>query len=201
MPKKNVQPTNNKLITTFFKSAVHELQRVKRACSTVLEIIKEKDEEIEKYSKEISKTKPKESPNESPNSESTLNEMLVTNIDDPYAEFAGIFNDNQLKALRAIENAVSKDSTFILAILRFLYEDELDKLSNLSLKGKTKNKLPDEKLNIIKQMFDIRLRIALNTENTADIKDRSSRLNKLLTAAIRNAAISNQKNNANQANK
>lgn len=42
------------------ESAAHELQRVKRACSTVLEIIKEKDEEIEKYSNEIDKTKPKE---------------------------------------------------------------------------------------------------------------------------------------------
>lgn len=160
------------------ETATLELEKIKKACAIATSICTEKDHEIENLKQRI--TKP------------TSNEFIgnARPVEQPKTDdFSfGHFTEQQLEAIRQIGDSFSNDSTFVSNILRFLYADDVDKLPNLSVTGRSnKGKICAEKLNIITKMFSLRLQKQLNEKS--EIDTRMSRLNKLLNSAITNAAI------------
>lgn len=94
---------------------------------------------------------------------------------------------NQINKLRSIPAGKSRDSTFILTLMRFLYPNP-DDLSNKSVTGRQRNnvkkpKLTPQKEKLIKSMLKERI-CAEKGCIDSDILQRLGRANKLMTDAI-----------------
>lgn len=106
-----------------------------------------------------------------------------------FLEFNGHFNNDQLRQLRSIPSGKSRDSSFVLTLMRFLYPNT-NVLSKKSATGKARNKMTKEKLtphkkNLISDMLKERV----SSENGLDdltILQRMDNVNKLIKNAIEN---------------
>lgn len=104
-----------------------------------------------------------------------------------YDEFGNFFDKDELKQLRSIPAGKSKDSTFILTCMRFLYRD-LSVLNNRSVTGRAfkkqkKTPLSPWKSTLIKKMLNQRL----ESENGLDevvILERMRNVVRLMKNAI-----------------
>lgn len=111
----------------------------------------------------------------------------LSNEDQLFKEFSSIFDQNQLKNLRSISSGKSKDSTFVMMAMRFLYPDPTV-LNNRSVTGKMRNKIKKtkmtpRKMEIITKMMSQRV----NSERGIDsmlVSQRIERIKKLVRDAI-----------------
>lgn len=86
-----------------------------------------------------------------------------------FATFEPVLGEGGIEKIRLISNEKSKDSTFILTIIRLLFNEET--LNNLTVSGrKETEKLPIEKMNVITMMFRERL------QNSEDFEQRFRKL-------------------------
>lgn len=104
-------------------------------------------------------------------------EVMLVN-DQNFSEF---FTESQLGEFQSIGNEISKDSTFVLTVVRKLYANDLLSVKKKSTNGRRNGKEPmtPEKLNVLKQLFKQRL-------TSFDSTEKDSRLGKL-TRHINNA--------------
>lgn len=101
-----------------------------------------------------------------------------------FSEFDGVFSKQQLKKLRSIPSGKKKDSTFVLACMRFLYPDT-NILKNRSVTGRTFKKEKKREMTPTKVKFITKiLNERLVSENGLDQFDRLERVNKLMKDAI-----------------
>lgn len=181
-------------------TAKSELSRILVGQSTVISICEEKDMQIECLESEIELI-PKNSEcandinpirNDTPmHHEPLSSQKQPTSNVQLFTRFVNDFTDDQLENIRKIGNATAEDSSFFLKILRSLYYADLSKLftvsaTGCSLKGQKKEKIQEEKMNILKGMFQERLENLRNATNQTEIDNRLSKLNKLLNTAITN---------------
>lgn len=104
-----------------------------------------------------------------------------------FNEFDGIFQKEQLNKLRSIPSGKSRDSTFVLTCMRFLYPYQND-LLNISVTGRKaknekKQKMSQENLEILKKMLKQRL-LSEDSLDALSISKRMKNLNKLIKDAI-----------------
>lgn len=100
-----------------------------------------------------------------------------------------VFTNEHLAKLRSIGGNKKEDSSFVLNSIRFLYKNEIEKISSLSLTGrsrgsKPKHKMSPEKQKIINDMFLERL-ASLKLHST-EFTDRSKQINTLMKNAFIN---------------
>lgn len=86
-----------------------------------------------------------------------------------HSKFGTIFTATELQRLRTFNVTKIHDSTFILNVVKFLYKDNLEKLSKVSLTGlstnEKKERISPAHYDIIKQLFRIRLEsLSLDTK-------------------------------------
>lgn len=108
--------------------------------------------------------------------------------------FRGIFTTNELDKLRQIEPTRTGDSSFILHAVRCLYKDDLKKLSQISLSGRSnkgqKEQIAYAQYNVIEKLFRKRLKaLRLSAE---EYIDREKQMNKHIKNAFNNLARSKQ---------
>lgn len=190
-------------------AAKSELNRIMVGHSMVISICEEKDMQIKCLKSEIELTSTVKNSDfsngftavqeDAPLTQESLAllEKPLTNVQ-LFSQFVNDFTNEQLESIRKIGNSSAEDSTFVLNVLRFLYYADLHQLFNVSAtgrssKGKTKEKIPEEKIIILKGMFSERLENLRKTSNQVEIDQRMKRLNKLLNAAITNAQKSIKK--------
>lgn len=126
-----------------------------------------------------------------------------------FDEFTGDFDEKQLNKLSSIPSGQSRDSTFVLTVMRYLYPDPWV-LSNKSVTGKTRNKVKKPKLTprketLIRVMLKKRICAEKGCSDSA-ILQRLDRVHKLMKDAIAKikpkdpteATISNNQNAVNQ---
>lgn len=103
-----------------------------------------------------------------------------------FSQFADIFSQEELSALRSIPSSSSKDSTFVLQTIRYLYKENLSVLSSRTSSSSRENKKPisPEKKNIIQQIFHERLNIL--KLDIIECNSRKNRLNELTATGINN---------------
>lgn len=104
-----------------------------------------------------------------------------------FEELKGEFNSQQLLKLRSISSGKSRDSTFVLQMMRFLYPDP-SALSFKSVTGKMCNKIKKEKLTprkvaLIKTMLHQRILSEKGIEEIL-VSQRLGRVDKLICDAI-----------------
>lgn len=169
------------------------IDQILKAQQFAADIIKEKDEKILRLRTQI------DSHNNQPSTSSqkaTVNiESATVNVAplNAYDNFSEWFSAEQLSMLRGIEKALSGDSTFILAVMRSLFEKNIDELKNITVAGQhrknsMKKKIDEMTLKVITDIFNERI----NGVDEAAKSNRKKRLNKLLNSAITNI------NNANK---
>lgn len=129
-----------------------------------------KDIEIEALTRQISKVK-----------------IDSQRSDTLFSEFSSIFQKLQLNELRSIPSGKSKDSTFVLACMRFLYPNKND-LKNISLTGKMvknerRQKMSQENIEIVTKMLNQRL-LSEELLDELSISKRMKNINKLIKDAI-----------------
>lgn len=88
-----------------------------------------------------------------------LNKQLeVNNVAVKFSTFEPILGAEGVNQLENISTNQSKDSTFILTSLRLLFIGESSLITNMSVTGRNnKEKMPPEKLEIIRLLFKARL--------------------------------------------
>lgn len=129
-----------------------------------------KDIEIEKLTRQISMT--------------SINAKPAT----LFSEFSGFFHTEQLNKLRSITSGKAKDSSFVLACMRFLYPNK-DDLLHISLTGKmaknqmNKKKMCPENVKIVTKMLQQRL-LSEESLDGLSISKRMKNVNKLIKDAI-----------------
>lgn len=103
-----------------------------------------------------------------------------------YNSYQHIFSTSELTTLRSVPFTSSKDSTFILQILRLLYKDDLHALNSRTASSKTpdKNPISPEKKDIINGLYNERL--SCLKLNAFDFDKRKSKLNELTMTGIHN---------------
>lgn len=101
-----------------------------------------------------------------------------------FDKFEGKINASTLKNLRSVPAGQPFDSTFILKLIRHLYENDHNVLLNRSAAGKNKEALTPTKKNIIQEIF--RERVVTEEEEEARIVLRTARVGMLICDAIRN---------------
>lgn len=101
-----------------------------------------------------------------------------------FNKFEGKINASTLKDLRSVPTGQTFDSTFILKLVRYLYENEHDVLLDRSVAGKNKPAITPTKKNIIKDV--LRERVTIEEEEEVRIELRTPRVGILISDAIRN---------------
>lgn len=71
-----------------------------------------------------------------------------------YVDFLG---DKTIESLRLLSETQEKDSAFILNAMRGLYRENLSVLKKLTYSGRAKEKMPQDKIDILKNLFIERL--------------------------------------------
>lgn len=101
-----------------------------------------------------------ESQLKSPETENTPDAQLNDHI------FPEFLTDSQLSELRLIGKDKSKDSTFVLSVVRQLYANNLSIVKNKSVCGRKNKKEPmtPEKSNVLKEIFNQRLKSCQSTD-------------------------------------
>lgn len=104
-----------------------------------------------------------------------------------FSEFSSIFQNEQLNKLRSIRSGKSKDSTFVLTCMRFLYPNKND-LMHISVTGKKaknekKQKMSQENIEIVKKMLKQRL-LSEESLDVLSVSERMKNINKLMKDAI-----------------
>lgn len=104
-----------------------------------------------------------------------------------FNEFSAFFQKEQLNKLRSIPSGKSRDSTFVLTCMRFLYPDK-NVLKNISVTGRKakcekKEKMSQENVDILKKMLKQRL-LSEESLDGFSISERMKNINKLIKDAI-----------------
>lgn len=163
---------NEKLVNDLKKSSVI----VKQACAINLS----KDVQIENLTQQLKNAK-LNLPSKNMHTEAIeMNPTL-------FNEFGNFFNSNELKQLRSVPSGKSRDSTFVLKCMRFLYTDLAvsanRSVTGRSFKGQKKQAMSPWKSTLIKKMLGQRL----DTEDELDgitILVRLNNVHKLMRHAI-----------------
>lgn len=103
-----------------------------------------------------------------------------------FSEFRNTFSEIQLKELRSVPSGISRDSTFVLKCMRFLYTDA-SVLLHISMTGKPfkqqkKEKMCEKNVDVIKKILN--QRIASEEIDLINVSIRMRRLSKLIRDAI-----------------
>lgn len=103
-----------------------------------------------------------------------------------FSEFKNTFSEIQLKELRSVPSGISRDSTFVLKCMRFLYTDP-SVLLHISMTGKPfkqqkKEKMCEKNVDVIKKILN--QRIASEEIDLINVSIRLGRLSKLIRDAI-----------------
>lgn len=174
------------------KCIEHEekLNEINQAVETLLKITRkpeEKEKTIDKSKLKVKKAKKFSKPLACSSKSSDAQIM--------FSAFGDVFLPDELLKLRTIGTDKKDDSSFILNVMRFLYRNDSEKLSSLSLTGRsrggTKKKLSSLKYNLVKNLFWERLS-SLNLYSD-EFSDRAKRMNKHIKSAILNTARSMEK--------
>lgn len=172
------------------EKCTHHEQAVKLCTS----IIDDKDIEIKRLKEILSMSTSESTPaNESVAVESVSTEPVAVSVTNEskvpnslrFSDFSNVFTSNQLAELRKIGLSAREDSSFVLAIMKFIYADRLTILKSKSVSGRAakidqpKEKITPEKENIIRKIF---------AERMLDINDdqRAKKLNKYIKDALGN---------------
>lgn len=116
----------------------------------------------------------------------SLNSKVIEKDEQLFSEFSDDFYPEQLKDLRSVKSGLSRDSTFVLKCMRFLYPNPAV-LNNVSLTGKLyknqrKEKMCAKNVDIIRRM--LQKRISSEGVEAPVILQRMRRMNKLVRDAI-----------------
>lgn len=113
-----------------------------------------------------------------------IEEMKKKNRPKMYHEFVNEFSAESIEKFRSIGLAQEEDSAFVLALVRSLYENNLNVLSKKTVSGRSKNKTKEPispaKKSIITNIFNKRLGTNSNSG------ERKKKLNTLIKTAIGN---------------
>lgn len=106
----------------------------------------------------------------------------------PDALLNQFFTESELEEFQLIGNEVSRDSTFVLAVVRKLYANDLSLVKKKSACGRHKNKesLTPEKSNVLLKLFQRRLKSCQST----DIDSRLGKFTKHINSAFSNISKS-----------
>lgn len=108
-----------------------------------------------------------------------------------FTKFKNKFNDNELATLRSIDSKISSDSSFILTCIRYLYKNDMNRLNNISVTGRSRIKnnqkvqMSPEKREIIAEIYKERLG-SLNINENENIQ-RQKQVNEHIKRAIFNS--------------
>lgn len=172
------------------KEKCHFHENAVKECSS---IIAEKDSTINELKKFV---------NEKEKTNSDINNGIDSNDKIRFSDFSNLFTASQLLNLRDIVSTKRGDSTFIATTIRMLYDGKLDCLqtksvSGRSTKGKLKEKITPDKMDIIQRIYCERINVVSkdNTEKEA----RKKQMNKLIKDALvnisRNSELKTSENN------
>lgn len=95
-----------------------------------------------------------------------------------FMKYGDILGHQTVDSLKLLSNAPPKDSTFILIAMKGLYRNDLSLLKTMTYSGRTKEKMPQEKIDILKNLFIERL------EAESDCVERNANFGKHIKSAI-----------------
>lgn len=202
-------------LKTKIEQAKKMIDQIVMAQQFATDIIKEKDEKILRLQTKIrSQNKQpssaqgismqvnitQEATNKQPSSTQIISTQAAVNRIDieplnEFEKFSTHFNGEQLAMLRGVDKTLSGDSTFILVLMRLLYQNNIDDLQNVTVAGRknsTKKKIDEVVMKVITEIFDERIDRVETNGNAKE--ERKKRLNKLLNSAITNINTQNNKN-------
>lgn len=86
-----------------------------------------------------------------------------TSLELVYTQFQDSFTDDELAILRSIDGSISSDSSFVLTCVRSLYKNDMERLKNISVTGRSrtkeqKNEMSPQKIKLITDIFGERLK-------------------------------------------
>lgn len=154
-----------------------KLEEIDRAIEICLSICRKKGQKIE----EMIATK-------------KVNEPAVSltksiNVNNMFSNFTNVFTHDELARLRSKGPTKKDDSSFVLDAIRYLYQNNAEKISSLSVTGNArgtepKEKMSTEKHDTIKRLFLERLS-SLHL-NSTEVNSRAKQLNTHLKNAFIN---------------
>lgn len=158
-----------------------KLQEINRAIEICSGVIGKKEKKIDDLLSEI---KMREKFNEPV---ACSSESIRVNKN--FCMFENVLTLDELAKLRSIGPTKTDDSSFILNSVRFLYKNDVEKISSLSVTGFSRGPVPKEKIctetyNTIKNLFIERL-TSFQLESK-EFTERSKNINKLLKNAFIN---------------
>lgn len=167
-----------------------KLKEINRAIDLCLAICRKKEEKIGQLMPKRKVPEKVNDPVACPGVPNDANKML--------SKFENDFTQNDLAKLRSMGTTKTDDSSFILNSIRFLYKNDTDKISSLSLTGRSrgtaaKQKMSPQKYDTIKDLFTERL--SSLELNSIDFAERSKELNKHMKNAFINVKRSGKSNN------
>lgn len=117
---------------------------------------------------------------------------VCTNGNKTFSTFENVLTNNELAVLRSIGSSKKDDSSFVLNSIRFLYKNDIDKMSCLSLTGRSrgpeaKQKMSPNKYDTVNKMFLERL--TSFELNSTEFTDRS----KQIDTHVKNAFINTKR--------
>lgn len=179
-----------------------KLREIQRAIDKCLEITQKKEKKIECLSSEIKVARvsdpiacdsnsddvSKSNVTEKVNEPTTCTSKSI-NVNNIFSTFENVFTHDELARLRSIGPTKKDDSSFVLSSIRFLYKNDVEKISSLSLTGRSrgtesKQKMCPEKYDTIKDLFSERL-TSMNL-NSTEFSDRTKQMHKLMKNAFIN---------------
>lgn len=199
-PGKNCHEVKESLKRKLEASKQKEAQ-IRESIAMSLEINAQKDKKIKLLENQVEKI------HQLPATSTCVNVNTQKNaIQTPilFDQFKGILTEEQLSTLRSIVKTPTGDSTFVLNCVRFMYCDDLRKLSNKSVTGASKKgpkeAVTPQKLHQMKTMYAERL-MDLNIGAEAK-KEREKKFNNHVHRAIlnTNATLKNQSENVKMIN-
>lgn len=151
------------------KDIKEKRDQLKTAINICADIIKKKESKINFLRSSLVKT-------------STRSELV-------YTKFKDSFTEDELAILRSIDDKSSSDSSFVLACVRSLYKNDLNRLKNISVTGRSrfnqqKVKMSPQKMKTITSIFEERLS-TMNLKSNEKIQ-REKRMNTHIKRAILN---------------
>lgn len=163
------------------KTLEEKQKKYEKNIEKVMNIICEKNTEIENLNELISQVSVKQSIKQSSNS----NE----NVKLSFFEFENIFTSEQLACLRSIDSSVRNDSKFINTVVKMLYGDDLHRIEQITLhgckrRGPAKAPMSPRKTEILQSMFETRL--SYIDIDSQEQQKRSANLYKLINNSLDN---------------
>lgn len=162
---------------------LHEKRRDHEvAINTCKAIINEKEKTIQKLTESLSKNQFERETNLDKSESSEVTSALR------FHSFSNTFTNETLAKLRLIGTSLYEDSTFVLNVVKFLYNDRLSCLKNKSVSGRgakaeeNKTKITPEKMEIMKSIYAERIDSV--TEHAYERENRRKKLNKFIKDAI-----------------